>query len=468
MIEPQINDIIDQHIDTKVNDLVGSLQTLIRQPSISATGEGITKCAILVHDMLKKAGIHTEILNLDGITAAVAVAAVAPIIYGQIQSKKNPNSKTLLFYNHYDVQPAEPLDQWDDPPFAGIRKGDKVFGRGATDDKGELLTRIKAVEAYLQEIGDVPCNIKFVIEGEEEIGSSHIGAYISKYKEKFACDGIIWEFGYVDAKGNPIISLGMKGLLFVELEATGSIIDAHSSLAAIIKNPAWRLVDALATIRSADDKGVILIKDWYKDVMPLSGMDIQLLQKESFDIDAFKEEFGESSIIKGREGLEAKKSLAAGATCNIAGFLSGYTGKGAKTVLPATATVKLDFRLTPHMDPNVQVSRLEQHLYSKGFKDIKVRVFHMVAPHRTNPSDQFVADVKAAADATFGKSIINISNAGTGPMFDFANGLNAPCVAIGSTYIFSRIHAPNEFAKVDLLKKTTKCMCRIMEKFGSR
>jgi acetylornithine deacetylase/succinyl-diaminopimelate desuccinylase-like protein len=137
---------------------------------------------------------------------------VAPLVYGEVKSKKN-NSKTLMFYNHYDVQPAEPFDLWDDPPFSGILKGNKIFGRGSTDDKGELVTRIKAVEAYLKTTGDVPCNIKFVIEGEEETGSAHIEQYLKKYKKRFACDGVIWEFGYVDSKNRPIIGLGMKGLI---------------------------------------------------------------------------------------------------------------------------------------------------------------------------------------------------------------------------------------------------------------
>ncbi|MEK0321096.1 MAG: M20/M25/M40 family metallo-hydrolase, partial [Nitrosopumilus sp.] len=185
---------------------------------------------------------------------------LAPIVYGEITSKQNP-TKTLMFYNHYDVQPAEPFDLWDYPPFSGTRKGNKIFGRGATDDKGELITRIKAVEAYLKTAGDVPCNIKFVIEGEEETGSAHIEEYLKKYKKKFSCNGVIWEFGYVDAKNRPIIGLGMKGLLFVELSIKESIIDAHSSLAVLIKNPAWRLIDAIKTLR--DSNGKILIKDWY-------------------------------------------------------------------------------------------------------------------------------------------------------------------------------------------------------------
>ena len=445
-----------KHVDSHMDTLVSDLQILIRQPSVSAKNEGIEECAKLVSKLLKKSGISSEILRLK--------KHVAPVVFGEIKSKQNPG-KTLMFYNHYDVQPAEPFDLWDDPPFSGIRKGNKIFGRGATDDKGELITRIKAVEACLKTTGDVPCNVKFVIEGEEETGSAHIENYLKKYKKKFSCDGVIWEFGYVDAKNRPIIGLGMKGLLFVELSVKESIRDAHSSLAVLIKNPAWRLIDAIKTLRDSDGK--ILIKDWYKEVTPFSKNDLELIKTEPFDENVFKKEFGVTSFVGNKKGMAAKKALVGDATCNIAGFVSGYTGDGAKTVLPGKALVKIDFRLIPKMDPKKQILRLKKHLKSKGFEDVKIKVFHGEAAARTNSSDPFVTQVKEAADNSFGTSILNVSNAGTGPMYPFVDILKAPCISIGSTYMFSRIHSPNEFARVDLLKKTTKCMCLIMNNFGN-
>ncbi len=437
------------------NNMISELQLLIRQPSVSAKNEGIEKCAKLVQKLLKKSGIKSELLRIG--------KNIAPIVYGEVKSKTNPH-KTLLFYNHYDVQPAEPFELWDDPPFSGKVKGNKVFGRGSADDKGELITRIKAVESFLKINGDVPCNIKFVIEGEEETGSAHIEKYLKKFKKKFSCDGVIWEFGYVDSKNRPIVGLGMKGLLFVELSVKEAKRDAHSSLAVLIKNPAWRLIQTVNSLRNSDGK--ILIKDWYKEVRPFTKTDLNLLKSEPFDGDSFRKEFGIKDFVGNKKGLEAKKALAGDPTCNIAGFLSGYVGKGAKTVLPGEALVKIDFRLVPEMDPKKQVIRLKKHLKSKGFSDIKIKIFHGEAAARTNPSEPFVSQVKQSADESFGKSIINVSNAGTGPMHSFVKILHAPCISIGSTYIFSRIHSPNEFARIDLLKKTTKCMCLIMDKFG--
>jgi len=441
-------------VDANIGDLVSDLQSLIQQPSISAKNEGIEDCAKLVTKILKQSGIKSHILRLK--------KGIAPVVFAEVNSKKNP-TKTLLFYNHYDVQPVEPIELWTDKPFSGKIKGNKIFGRGASDDKGELITRIKAVQAFLKTNGDVPCNIKFLIEGEEETGSEHIDNYLKKYKKKFSCDGVIWEFGYIDSKNRPIVGLGMKGLLYVELSKKESVRDVHSSLAVIIKNPAWRLIEAVNTLRNSNGK--ILIKDWYKEVKPLSKSEMKIIKNEPIDESSFKKEYGIKDFVDNKKGLELKKALVGDPTCNIAGFVSGYTGKGAKTVLPGHALVKIDFRLVPKMDPKKQIARLKKHLKSKGFGDIKLTIYHGEAAAKTKPSDPFVTIVKKSADEVFGKSILNVSNAGTGPMYSFVNILNAPCISIGSTYIFSRIHSPNEFARIDLLKKTTKCICQIMNKF---
>ena len=443
-----------RYVDNNMKGLISDLQTLIRQPSVSAKNEGLEECARLVAKIMRNSGIRSELLYLG--------KGIPPVVYGEVKSKQNPK-KTLLFYNHYDVQPAEPFDLWKNKPFSGKIIGNKIFGRGSADDKGELITRIKAVESYLKTEGDVPCNIKFLVEGEEEIGSMHVEKYLKKFKRKFSCDGVIWEFGYVDAKDRPIISLGMKGLLYVELSVTESIRDAHSSLAVLIENPAWRLLEALKTLRDASGK--ILIKDWYKEVGDFTKEELKLIQTEPFDEKAFKKEYGIKRFVANKTGIAARKAMVGEPTCNIAGFVSGYTGPGAKTVLPSQALVKIDFRLVPKMNPLKQLARLKQHLRSNGFGDIKVRMIHGEAASKTNILDPFVSKVKKAANESFGKSIVSVSSAGTGPMYSFAKVLSAPCISIGSTYIFSRIHSPNEFARIDLLNKTTKCICRIMSQF---
>ena len=441
-----------------MDGLISDLQALIRQPSVSAKKQGLVECANLVAQIMRKAGINSEVLYLDD------DKTVAPAVYGEVKSKSNPG-RTILFYNHYDVQPEEPLELWESEPFSGKVEGNYVFGRGSADDKGELITRIKAVEYFLKKTGDVPCNVKFMVEGEEEVGSVHIDQYLTRYKEKLKCDGVIWEFGYVDAKDRPIISLGMKGLLYVELIAKGPARDAHSSLAVLIENPAWRLVYALSIMR--DPEGKVLIKDWYNEVRPFTDQELSVIGSEPFDEQEFKQEYGVGRFVAGAKGTDAKKALVGMPTCNIAGFNSGYIGEGAKTVLPSQAMVKIDFRLVPDMVPEKQLERLKSHLKDHGFSDIEVKLIHGEAAARTAISDPFVKQVEQAAKETFGSAITSVSSAGTGPMYSFVKVLHAPCISIGSTYMFARIHSPNEFAKIDLLNKTTKCIGRIMEKFSA-
>lgn len=448
---------IDKVVDAEMPGLISDLQALIRQPSVSAKKQGLVECANLVAETMRRAGISSEVLYLED-------KNIAPIVYGEVKSRSNPN-RTILFYNHYDVQPEEPLELWNDEPFSGRVDGNYIYGRGSADDKGELVTRIKAVEYFLKKTGDVPCNVKFMVEGEEEVGSVHVEQYLDKYRDRLVCDGVIWEFGYVDAKDRPIISLGMKGLLYVELIARGPVRDAHSSLAVLIENPAWRLVSALATMR--DQNGKILIKDWYKEVRPFTREELGVISKEPFDDKEFMREYGISRFVRNAKGRDIKKALVGMPTCNIAGFNSGYIGEGAKTVLPAQATVKIDFRLVPDMVPEKQLERLKKHLKLKGFGDIEVRLIHGEAAARTPIRDPFVRQVQQAAKETFGSAITSVSSAGTGPMYSFVKVLKAPCISIGSTYMFARIHSPNEFARIDLLNKTTKCIGRIMERFAS-
>jgi acetylornithine deacetylase/succinyl-diaminopimelate desuccinylase-like protein len=450
------------------DDAITDLQDLIRQPSVSAKNEGLVACANLVVRIMRKAGIDTKLLYIDDVLKTEKEdISPPPLVYGEVRSKSNPNGKTILFYNHYDVQPVEPIELWEEAPFSGKVEGNYIFGRGSADDKGELITRIKAVEYYLKNTGDVPCNVKFIIEGEEEIGSIHIEDYLEKYRQKLDCDVVIWEFGYIDADDRPIISLGMKGLLYVELTARGPRRDAHSSLAVLIENPAWRLVRALNTMR--DKNGKILIKDWYKEVRDFTAEELDIVSNEPFDEQGFKKEYGINKFLNDVRGLEAIKAYVGMPTCNIAGLASGYTNEGAKTILPAIATAKLDFRLVPNMVPEKQFERIKVHLTENGFSDhdIEVKLIHGEAAARTPVNDPFVKQVKESANEVFGTSTISVSSAGTGPMHPFVKVLDVPCISIGSTYIFARIHSPNEFSRIDLLNKMTKCIANIMNKVAA-
>jgi acetylornithine deacetylase/succinyl-diaminopimelate desuccinylase-like protein len=448
-----INDTI---LEIDNNKLISNLQRLIKISSVSARKQNLEECANEIVKIMKEIGISAELLYLNKNGKDKA----PPIVYGEVKSKSNPNGKTILFYNHYDVQPEEPADLWEFKPFEGTVKGNKIFGRGASDDKGELITRLNAVEYFLKQTGDVPVNIKFLVEGEEEVGSINISSYIKEYKNKLKTDLVIWEFGYIDQKERPIISLGMKGLLYVEMTAFGPSRDVHSSLAVLIENPAWRLIQALSTL--VNKEGIILVKDWYKEVKTITEDELKMIENEPFDEESLKKEYGIKKFVNNKNGKNIKKALTSDPTCNISGLISGYIGKGAKTILPSNASVKIDFRLVPNMNPKLQFERLKKHLEINGFGDIQITNIHGEASGRTEINNPYIKLIQESANKVFGNSIISISSAGTGPMYSFIDILKVPCISIGGTYIFSRIHSPNEYARIDLLEKTIKCIITII------
>ncbi len=445
-----------RYMKANTGRFIKDLQRLASQPSVSAKGEGIEACARLVREMMEDAGVRSRILRLP---------RANPVVYGELRSKRNP-SKTVLFYNHYDVQPPEPLELWDSEPFRPIVKGGKVFGRGVSDDKGEVISRLKLTESFLKTAGDVPCNFKFLIEGEEEIGSVNLHRYVSRYRNLFRADGVVWEFGSVDEKGRPIVVLGVKGILYVELTAREAKRDAHSSLAAVVRNPAWRLAWALSTLKDGEDR--ILVPHWYDDVRAFTRLEVDALRRMRFEEKALMKELGIRSFIHNLRGLELKKALAGKPTCTICGLKSGYQGPGSKTVLPAEAKAKIDFRLVPDQKPERLLRLLRNHLSAGGFGDIEVQPLGLEPAARTplnSPIARFAAE--AAKETYHRPPVISVSSAGTGPMYLFIDDLRAPCVAIGGGHSKSRAHSPNENLRIDLFKKGMVWVSRTVAKFAA-
>ena len=437
-------------IDSNKESAIEALKTLVSQPSVAATGEGIRECANLVKEMLEELGANPKVYDIENGN---------PVVTGEIRSRKNPG-KTVLFYNHYDVQPPEPLELWKTPPFVPTIKEDKLYGRGVADDKAELIGRLKLTEAFLKVTDDIPCNFKFLFEGEEEVGSVHLAEYSRKYPDIFKADAVIWEFGSVDPKGRPIVSLGVKGILYVQLTATNATTDAHSSLGVIVENPAWRLVGALNTLKRNDK---ILIPGWYYDVRPFTRKELNLIEAAPFEATTLKKELGIRRFIKDMDVMEAKMALAGKPTCTICGLNSGYTGAGSKTVLPREAFAKIDFRLVPDQDPDVLVRKLKGHLIKQGYQDIKVTYAQGEKAKRTSSDERIAASAREAATEVYEKKpVVQVTSPGTGPMFVF----KAPCVAIGGGYSFSRAHAPNENVRLDLFVKGMKWVAGTVNRFA--
>jgi acetylornithine deacetylase/succinyl-diaminopimelate desuccinylase-like protein len=441
---------IEAHSDNFVKDLV----KLVKQPSVSAKGEGIEACAKLVEKMMREIGLSTKIFKGE---------KGNPVVYGEKLSKKS--RRTLLFYNHYDVQPPEPLEKWTHKPFSGKIINGKIYGRGASDNKGNIVSRLKAVQTLIDVTGNLPMNIKFFVDGEEEIGSPNLEPIIRRYKSQFSADAAIWEFGGTDRRGRPNLHLGLKGILSIEMKATCASKDVHSANAPIIPNPAWRLIWALNLLK--DKKGDILIPDFYKDVLPLSSEEIECLKNIPFEEEETKKELNLKEFLHNKSGLEALKALLSQPTCTINGLVSGYAGKGSKTVLPHEATAKLDFRLVPNQKSNTIYRQLVKHLKKHGFGDVEIIKHGSTEPTKTPISDPFVKLVAKTAEKVYGKkAVIYPISAGSGPMHLFRNFLGYPIVSVGCSHPEANTHAPDENLKIESFIKGTKFMATLITVFA--
>jgi len=443
------------YIDANSSAFVNDLIKLVKQPSVSAKGEGLQECAKLVSSMMENMGITTKMLpEKNG----------NPVVYGEIKSKK-ASRKTLLFYDHYDVQPPEPLEEWKFGPFSGEIHDGKIYGRGVTDNKGNLVSRLKAVESFLKIQGDVPVNVKFVVEGEEEIGSPHLEPIIRQNKALLSADASIWEFGGTDRRGRPQVSLGLKGVLSVELQCQGALKDVHSANAPLVPNPVWRLTWALNTLKNEKEK--ILIEGFYDKIKPPSKEELKCLKEIPFEDEETRKELGLKAFLHNLSGKKALRTLLYQPTCTINGILAGYTGSGSKTVLPRKAMAKLDFRLVPHQTPNDIVRKLKRHLKEHGFEDIKVIMHGSTAPTKTPITDKFVSTVAKTAEQVYKrKAVVFPTSAGSGPMHLFRNILRYPVVSVGCGHPEANGHAPNENLRIDSFATGTKFMAAIMHNFS--
>jgi len=444
-----------KYIDDQNHIFVEDLTKLVRQPSVSAKGEGIEECAILVEEMMRKIGVSTRILREK---------KGNPVVYGEVKSEKP--GKTIIFYDHYDVQPPEPLEKWMCEPFGGkIAKG-KVYGRGASDNKGNFVSRLKAVQALLEVTGEVSANIKFFVEGEEEIGSPNLETVMKKHGGLFSADAAIWEFGGTDRQGRPNLYLGLKGVLSVELRTRGASRDVHSANAPIIPNPAWNLLWALNLLKNKEEK--IMIGGFFDDVQSLSSKEVECLKNIPFEEEEFKKELGLKQFLQNKSGLEALKALLYQPTCTINGFVSGYIGEGSKTVLPHEASAKLDFRLVPNQKSTDTFQKLVKYLEKKhGFADLEIIKHGSTEPTRTPVTDPFVKFVAKTAETVYGKkAVIYPTSAGSGPMHLFRKFLNCPIVSVGCSHPEANTHAPNENLKIKSFVKGTKFIAALISNFA--
>lgn len=431
------------------------LRHLVAQPSVAADGRAIPETARAVADLLEEDGFAAELHDTGG----------APVVYAE---RLVPGAPTLLFYNHYDVQPEDPVDAWTSPPFELTERDGAWYGRGAADDKGEIVSRLTALRLFRARHGELPFGVRFVIEGEEEIGSPRLLAYVEANAERLRADGCLWEFGGVDAEDRPVTYCGMKGILTVELRLRTAGRDLHSSYGAVADDAAWRLAAAVATLRDAD--GAVAIQGFRDGIVLPSEADLAFVDALPDEDETLREVFGIDRWQGGLHGNAWKRALYFEPTLNVNGIHAGYGGEGAKTVLPSTAFAKLDVRLVPDQDPLHVLAMLEAHLQRHGFGDVEVvRLEHAERAGRSDVTDPFVVDTIDALRDVYGQEPVVLPNsAGSGPIHPFVEGLGLPVVGIGCGYPGSRIHGPDEHLRIRDFVHGTAATVRLFERIAER
>jgi acetylornithine deacetylase/succinyl-diaminopimelate desuccinylase-like protein len=443
---------IDRHIETHLEGWLAELTALCRVPSVSARHEGIEECAILVSDLLASRGFESEVLPSDGHPVVLAHSPGANA------------GRTMLLYNHYDVQPPEPLDLWESPPFQPEIRDGLIFARGAKDDKGELVARLAALDALLAVDGCLPCKVTWLVEGEEEVGSPNLPAFVERYAERLRCDGAIWEEGGTDAEGRPQVTLGARGMLYLELGVRALSRDGHSGTANLVPNAAWRLVWALGSLKGPDER--VRIPGFYEGIRPISDRQRQLLAALPSQEEPIKESFGLDELLLGRTGQEVVAAPFE-PTCNIAGLTAGYQGEGAKTVIPAVASAKVDFRLLPGQDPFQVARQLREHLDRQHFGDVGIKILGAERAGVVDPDDPLVSLTVATAEEVYGKpaQLLPMSG-GTTPTYLFTEK-GVPVVTPGVGFGTSNLaHSPNENMRLVDFKNAARHVARLLAGFA--
>ena len=429
------------------------LQRLVALPSVAAEGRALLETADAVAELLRELGLDAEVHATEG----------APVVFAE---RRVPNAPTVLFYNHYDVQPADPLELWSSDPFALVERDGALYGRGAGDDKGELVSRLVALQ-WLRERhgGDLPIGVVMLVEGEEEVGSPTMEAYVEAHAERLAADACFWEAGLVDAADRPQLVCGLKGVVSVDLEVRTAAYDQHSGLGPVVPNAAWRMAAAVASLRDAD--GRVLIDGFYDRVRPATEVERAIIDASPDEATEVGAEIGVERFHGGATGAEFQRRLQLEPVVNVNGIHSGYGGPGTKTVLPATAFAKLDVRLVPDQDPLEVIALLRAHLDRHGFGDVTLTHRERPGlPARVDPSEPWLRHAAAALEEAHGVApVITVSSGGSGPLHPFVERLGLPVAMVGVNYAGGRIHSPDEHVRWRDVERGTLALVRTMERF---
>ena len=447
------------YIKNNKDNYINELNEFLKIPSISTLPENkddMLKCAQFVSGKLKNAGMsRVEIFKTEG----------HPIVYGEWLGA--PGKPTVLVYGHYDVQPVDPIELWDNPPFDPVIKNGKIYARGATDDKGQVFMHIKSVEAFFNTIGSLPLNIKYLIEGEEEIGSSNLTSFINHNKDLLKCDTVLISDTSLYEDGVPSLTYGLRGLTYVEVEVIGPNRDLHSGeYGGSVANPINILAEIISKLQ--DKNGRIAIPGFYDDIVKLTKKEKENYKKLKFSEKKFAKDL-KVAELKGEKGYSTLERIWIRPTLDCNGIIGGFTGKGAKTVIPSKVTAKISMRLVPNQNSKKIFKLFTKYVKQIAPKSVKVNVtsLHGGEPSLTPLNDKATIAASKAMEKAFGKKTVFIREGGSIPIVtDFSKSLKSPVVLMGLGLNSENLHSPNEHFNLNNFELGIICSAFFLKEYS--
>ncbi|HMB81103.1 MAG TPA: dipeptidase [Vicinamibacterales bacterium] len=430
-------DTVIDFINVNRERYLDELKAFLAIPSISALPQhagDVKRCADWCADEMRRIGMqNVKLVDTPG----------NPVVYGDWLGA--PGAPTILFYGHYDVQPVDPLELWDSPPFEATIRDGEIYARGSADDKGQVFMHFKAIEAHLKQNGKLPVNMKIILEGEEEVGSVNLDNFIREHKGELGADVVVISDSGMFARGVPSICYGLRGLVYFQIDLRGSGTDLHSgSFGGAVANPAFVLSQIIAQMK--DRGGRVRIPGFYDDVVPLQEEERKAWATLPFNEKAYKKDFGIPKVF-GETGYTTLERTWARPTFEVNGLLSGFTGEGAKTVLPAVSMAKVSMRLVPNQTPDKIAELFEAHVRDLTPKTMTLTItrMHGGKPWMTSYDNPYVQAAGRAIERGFGRAPVFTREGGSIPVVStFQEELGLPSVLFGVGLPDENAHAPNE------------------------
>ncbi|MCI8652429.1 MAG: M20/M25/M40 family metallo-hydrolase [Angelakisella sp.] len=441
---------LEEYVSQRQKELIGRLSDLVRQPSVSSTGEGVSDCCDKIIARMEEIGIRAQRHEVTPY----------PIITGQLG--EDPEKKTVFVYAHYDVQPTGDLSLWRSPPFEPTIRDGAIYGRGTADNKGPLSAHLCAAEFWLREFGELPVNVKFLFEGCEESNSAGLREFLEEHQELLRSDVTYFSDGSKNHNDTPIIALGVKGMLYVELRLTAMTRDLHSQYAPVLPSASWQMVELLGKLKK---DGVVQVPGFYDDVLPITPEEKAIYDTLPDVSDDLRRTYNASPSYDPKLGYYGQ--LNGTPSFNLAGIASGYTGEGSATVLTSTAMAKLDMRLVANQDGEKILQSLKQYIKDLGYDNVEVICHGITPPSKTPLDTPFLEPVRRATERVFGKSMVYPNRPSTAPDYFWTSILKTPTIQVRWCDFDSDNHAPNEHLRLENYLRGIKLTATAFQEIGN-